>query len=236
MTMLTFKRLIVGGLAAVVVAVAAGIAAFAGLNLGGGGETAEAHNSRSLIGYNIPDRTDVWMNFASISRYVDEGNDNTNTDGDGCQITIPPGTIEIPEASQTVVIPRGTPMTVDTTVETNGCFVRYNVWLNVTSITNDGVTVIAQARTGADVVAHVDDPNARFDGEPHNTHTTSLPTSTGFTCGGRLYTWSEFEPDETRPLFLTAARRSLMGWVWVSAGQQLAQCAAGRIMERLANQ
>ena len=85
-------------------------------------------------------------------------------------------------------------------------------------------------------MAHVDDPSARFDGEPHNTHSISLPTSTGFTCGGRLYTWSEFEPDETRPLFLTAARRSLMGWVRVSTGQQVAQCAAGRIMERPANQ
>ena len=35
--MLTTKNFIVGGLAAVVIAVAAGIAAFAGLNLGGGG-------------------------------------------------------------------------------------------------------------------------------------------------------------------------------------------------------
>ena len=176
------------------------------------------------------------MNFASVWRWIRESNDPLNTDGDGWQITIPSDTLVVPEAARTIIIPRGTPMTVDTSVETNGCFAPPLVWLNVTSITNHGVTVIAQGDTAHDVVAYLDDPSARFDGEPHNAHSTSRPTSTGFTCDGRLYQWSEFEPYETRPLFLTAARRSLMGWVWVSPGQQLAQCAAGRIMERPADQ
>lgn len=146
------------------------------------------------------------IDFPSVSRYVDEANYNTNTDGDGCQVTFPPDTMVVPEAARTIIIPRGTRMTVDHTVETNGCFIRYLMWLDVTQVNHQGQTYTAQANTDQDIVAYLDRPSARSDGEPHNTHSTSRPTSTGFTCGVRLYEWSEFEPDETRPLFLTAAR------------------------------
>ena len=71
--------------------------------------------------------------------------------------------------------------------------------------------------------------------EHHHSSTAVGVTGTGFYCG-RHYRWSEFERDENRPLFITAARRSLIGWVYVdSTGQQVASCtnhaqfSAGRI-------
>lgn len=61
-------------------------------------------------------------------------------------------------------------------------------------------------------------------------------TGTGFYCG-RHYDWSDFAPDEDRPLFLTRARRSLIGWVYVdSIGQQVVKCTAHRPIFRPADQ
>ena len=59
----------------------------------------------------------------------------------------------------------------------------------------------------------------------HPGGTAGGATGTGFYCG-RRYEWSEFPPDESRPLFAAASRRSLLGWVWADAGgQQVAACA-----------
>lgn len=81
-------------------------------------------------------------------------------------------------------------------------------------------------------VAHA---SARIHEAPH-AHSVTYVTGTGFFCG-RLYRWSDFQPGESRPLFLTAARRSLMGWVWVdSVGQQVVQCSGGPAIARPSGQ
>ena len=76
--------------------------------------------------------------------------------------------------------------------------------------------------------------DATVHNHPNHRHQTSARgvTGTGFYCG-RRYDWSDFAPDENRPLFLTASRRSLMGWVYVSSdGRQVADCAGHRLIFR----
>ena len=80
--------------------------------------------------------------------------------------------------------------------------------------------------------------DATFHIHPNHRHQTSARgvTGTGFYCG-RRYEWSDFAPDEDRPLFMTAARRSLMGWVYVtSSEQQVADCAGYRLIFRPSGQ
>ena len=80
--------------------------------------------------------------------------------------------------------------------------------------------------------------DATFHIHPNHRHQTSQrgATGTGFYCG-RRYEWSDFAPDADHPLFLTAGRRSLMGWVYVTSdGQQVADCAGYPLIFRPADQ
>ena len=183
---------------------------------GGGGDIAEAHGIRSLIGYNIPNGTPVRIT----------GNVFTNLtiqdDNNGCTVTFPAGSIPIPERATTVTIPNGTQLRL----AEPRCFTSNN------SVTISGGT---QSFIKSSVTANLSHASARIHEVPHS-HSATYATGTGFFCG-RLYRWSDFQPGESRPLFLTAARRSLMGWVWVdSVGQQVVQCSGGPPIPRLTGQ
>ena len=200
---MTARNFISAALAAVVVAIAAGSAAFAGLNLGGGGgKTAEAHDvyDRWITGCTLPRDTRVRINTGGGSRYVGEN--------DGCTVTLP--SIPVPQGATTVTAPAGTVVTF-----TEQCLTTFGDNRNngeQDPLWNSITLVVAQATIRSVAIEH------------HHSSTATGVTGTGFYCG-RHYRWSEFERDEDRPLFITAARRSLIGWVYVdSSGQQIASC------------
>ena len=183
---------------------------------GGGGEIVEAHDvPGSLMRYNIPNGT--------LIRTHPQGSLPTRIiqdDGGGCTVVFPEDAIPIPEGATTVTILAGTSLAP---TESGGCGIQYGIIFppspsnpNLTSITlrNNLVVQLSNASVSTYAKSHG--------------HSAPYATGTGFYCG-RLYSWSEFEPGESRPLFLTAARHSLMGWVVAdSSGQQRAQCAGGR--------
>ena len=129
----------------------------------------------------------------------------------GCLVRLPAGQFYIPDGVTSVTVPAGYRVTVAQSSCVSG------LGWTVTegqSLWNIGSFTINVA-------------DATFHNHPNHRHQTSQrgATGTGFYCG-RRYDWSDFAPDADRPLFLTAGRRSLMGWVYVSSdGRQVADCA-----------
>ena len=69
-------------------------------------------------------------------------------------------------------------------------------------------------------------------GHEHSHGVATGETGLGFYCGQHYY-WSEFAPDEERAFFLTGARRSQIGWLYVDgSGQQVVSCTASRLIFR----
>ena len=177
------------------------------------------------MGYNIPNGTLIRTHpQASHPNRAIQDND-----GGGCTVGFPAGDIPIPDGATTVTIPAGTRL--DPT-EAGGCGIQFSQ-IFPPAVPNPQQTHITLRNN---LVVQLSNASTRTYAQPHG-HSTAYATSSGFYCGRRLYSWSEFEPGESRPLFLTAARRSLMGWVVAgSNGQQSAQCAGGRSIFRPVNQ
>ena len=191
-----------------------------------GGEIAEAHDvPGSLMRYNIPNGTLITTHPQASHPNRAIADDN----GGGCIVDFPEDAIPIPEGATTVTIPAGTSLAP---TEAGGCGIGFST-IFPPAVPNPQQTDI---RVRNNLVAQLSNASARTYAKSHG-HSTAYATGSGFYCGRRLYSWSEFEPGESRPLFLTAARRSLMGWVVAgSNGQQSAQCAGGRSIFRPDNQ
>ena len=227
---MTARNFIITALAALVVAVAAGSAAFAGLNLGGGGgrDAAEAHDefTRYLTGYFLPNGNRFYINPNYHVLVQDEGS--------GCDITLASGLVVVPEGATTVTVPDGT---VITSPESDGCTTSFGSSYPQDLTSPGGIPNLMRQRNN--YVVTVGAATTTITAVPiehqHGSTATGV-TGTGFYCG-RHYRWSEFETDENRPLFITAARHSLIGWVYVdSAGQQVASCNNHRPIFRPADQ
>ena len=138
--------------------------------------------------------------------------------GSGCLVGSPAGQFYIPDGATSVTVPAG----YNIRMVQGGCVSGGGWTLNAGQfLYNVGSFTI----NVADATVH---------NHPNHRHQTSQrgATGTGFYCG-RRYDWSDFAPDEDRPLFLTAGRRSLMGWVYVSSdGRQVADCAGYRLIFR----
>ena len=226
--MLTTRNFIIGILAVGVVA--AGIAAFTGLKLGGGGgETAEAHAvyTRYLTGYNLPNGQSFYFNAGGFWRQVSD-------DGGGCVITLASGLVLIPEGATQVTVPDGT---VITSPESNGCTTTVGDVYPRDLTSPMGVPNVMRQR--GNFTVSVGSATTTINSVPREHHHSGVAvgvTGTGFYCG-RRYDWSEFAPDENRALFMTASRVSMIGWVWVDAdGQQIAHCTGYRPIFRPADQ
>ena len=132
----------------------------------------------------------------------------------------------IPEGATTVTVPD---RTVITSPESNGCTNSFGGVYpqdltagNVMRQRGNFVVTVDAATTTVNAVPRAHQHRRRGGG------VATGATGTGFYCGSR-YEWSEFERTESRALFKTAARRSLLGWVVGSAsGYQYADCVGHR--------
>ena len=184
---------------------------------GGGDETAEAHTAydRYLTGYTIPNNTQFRHNQFVNRRISHSG---------GCRVTLPSGTVVVPEGATTVTVPGGTTFTIAQIVGCTDHVGGIRAQGEPLTILNSLTATVASATITSIPREH-----------QHGGVAVGV-TGTGFYCG-RRYDWSEFAPDENRALFITASRVSLIGWVWVDAdGQQIAHCTGHRPIFRPSNQ
>ena len=229
--MLTIRNCVVGALAAVAVAV--GIAAFAALNLGGGGQinTADAHEVHSISWLIIPSGTTF-----EAPRPPSQGGgtyyfsvlDYNSGEPWGCEVTVPAGLILVPHGATSITVPAGHAFALDeancTALENQGHQIPqgdsgldlFNVGSFTIDLTADGLH-----RLHTELAAH-----------EHESGVAAGVTGTGFYCG-RQYYWSDIAADAEFSIFKTAARRSLIGSVYLdSDGSQIVKCVGHRLIFR----
>lgn len=254
--MLTIKKFAVAAVAAL--AVAAGIVGFVGLNLGGGEggdvDVAEAHTIRSFSWFIIPNGTafDYTNQYGVVVRHT-IGDPPIEYNAlpytyqrnlfNGCEVSVPEGRVMVPDGASSVTVPAG----YDFALTESGCGAAGSQPPTVPQ-GDSGVDLI---NVGSFTIPVEDAPAAgnfwrvRYHPSVAHSHADEIyeaarlsgnvaigETGLGFYCG-RHYYWDEFEADEARALFLSNARQTQIGWVYVdSSGQQVAACSGYRQIYR----